>query len=68
MIIIHPPEAPPRAHKIGGTVFTVHAYFCGYESIYHKLATLMEVDLLSMGRTAETLENTEEISLDNSEE
>lgn len=67
MIIFYPPEAQPRAQKVGSTVFTVRAYFCGQESIYHKLATLMEVDLLSMGCTAEPLEDTEKLLLDNSE-
>ena len=42
MIIFHPPNAAPRVQKIGRTVFTVRAAFCGHESIYGKLATLME--------------------------
>ena len=66
MIIFNPADAKPRAHKIGRTVFSVHACFCGHESIYYKLAALMEGDLLS-NEVPETVETTENIVIDKDE-
>jgi hypothetical protein len=45
MIVFHPPQAVPREHKIGKAVFTVNAYYCGFDSIYNKLANLMHGEL-----------------------
>lgn len=64
MFIINPPQAKPRTQKIGRTVFNVQAYYCGYESLYKKFASLMETDLLTDTDKFEAVENTEKISLD----
>lgn len=45
MIIFTPSQAEPRRQRIGKTEFIVQAYFCGFESIYYKLANLMENEL-----------------------
>ena len=66
MIVFYPPDAEPRTHKIGRTVFHVHAFFCGYGSIYHKLAELMEDDLLSED-TLQSIDNTTKIVIDKDE-
>lgn len=64
MIIFHPPQAQPRIHKIGSTIFTVHAFFCGYESIYQKLASLMEAELLDSTGASGALESIYDNSVD----
>ncbi len=45
MIVFHPPQAEPQEYKIGKVVFTVNAYYCGFDSIYNKLASLMQSEL-----------------------
>ena len=64
MIIFHPPHAVPREHKIGKTVFTVNAYFCGFDSIYNKLAHLMQSELQQDNIFTQTGENPVDIEQD----
>jgi len=65
MIVFYPPQAEAREHKIGKTVFTVNAYYCGFESIYNRLAYLMQSELEeSQNITLETGENTVDIEQD----
>ena len=45
MSVFHPPQAEPREYKIGKTVFTVNAYYCGFDNIYNRLASLMQSEL-----------------------
>ena len=45
MIVFHPPQAEPQEYKIGKVNFTVNAYYCGFDSIYNKLASLMQSEL-----------------------
>ena len=63
MIIFYPPNAAPRVQKIGRTVFTIRAAFCGRESIYGKLAELMEAELYEI-KTPESIANTENNCVD----
>lgn len=64
MIIFHPPLAEPRRHKIGRTEFIVQAYFCGHESIYYKLANLMENELEDVQNIPQCIENIDDFPLD----
>ena len=66
MIIFNPADAKPRVHKIGRTVFNVHACFCGHESIYYKLAALMEQEFRS-DEMPKTIETTKDIVIDKDE-